>query len=730
MRLSMRIACAALMFFVAFPVAAEEARDFAAFTPRVAAVRIAPEEAPKIDGDLSDAAWAKATPITEFFQVEPVEGGKPSQPTTAYILYDDKNLYVGFHLFDDDTARINRQMLARDAILRDEDAIRVMLDPFGTFRNAYFFGTNANGAKVDALIENNSAIKNEWNTIWDVKARVVEDGWIAEFEIPFQSIAVDASLDEWGLQLLRTIRRNNEEIRWSNIDRSRDRIDITNPGRLSGVENIRTGIGLEAQLFATGATSYDWETGETDFSFDPSANIFYKITPSLTGSLTLNTDFADAPLDARQVNTGRFDLFFPETRDFFLQDAASFEFGGRVFQDNVNGLPFFSRNIGIVEGRPVDLVAGAKVSGKLGPANLGALVVRTGDDTLYGGQYLGAARASFDVLAESKAGVVFTHGDPTGLSTNTLAGADFQYKNSTRFAGTLFADFTYLRTFDSSGGVSASDQFAASDFAYRSQKWNWTTRFRHVGADYRPKLGFANRTGVREYNVNAFRAFRPDQGSLRLLETGLFALAVTDLDDELLDRELGGWIFAEMRSGDFANIEVFRGFLDIRDTFDIAGRLNVPVGEYKFTRYRIELQSAEARALSAGVEYRWGGVYGGDFRQWNTNASVRPNRHFNLTARYSLTQFDLPTGYLAVHVGTIESIVAISPTMFVRSDIQYDNISEAFTFLSRFSWEPTPEREIFISLGHTALIEEDRFPESFRAQGTGLALRLGHTFRM
>ncbi len=710
--------------------AGAEPADFSAYTPRLEAVRISAGEAPTIDGDLSDPAWAKAAIVTEFYQVEPVEGGAPSQPTRAYLMYDEKTLYVGFYLYDSEPDKIRRNLLERDARLQDDDGIRVMIDPFGTFRDGFFFATNANGARIDALLENNSAFRAEWNTIWSVKARVVEDGWIAEFAIPFQSISFDASLEEWGLLLTRTIRRTNEEIRWSNIDRSRGRTDLTNPGRLTGIEDIRSGIGLEAQLFATGATAYDWEADDLDFEFDPSANIFYKITPSLTGSLTLNTSFADAPLDARQVNTGRFSLFFPETRDFFLQDAASFEFGGRVFQDNVNGLPFFSRNIGIVEGRPVDLIAGAKVSGKLGPANLGALVVRTGDDTTYDGQFLGAARASFDLLAESKAGVVFTAGDPTGVADNALAGADFQYKNSTRWPGTLYADFAYMRTIDDDGVDSVGDHFAGAEVAYRSLKWNWTARFNNIGEDYRPRLGFANRTGVRRYNPNFWRAWRPKSGYLRMAETGVFATVITDLDDTALDRTVGGWIFATNNDGDEAVVEVSRNYEDIREPFDIAGVLPVPAGEYRFTRYFLRASMTEARRFSLGAEAAWGGVYGGDFREYELSARFRPNRHIDLGTEYELTRFSLPTGDLDVHVGVIKATIAVSPTLSIKSDVQYDNISEGFTFLSRLSFEPVPEREIFISFGHTALIEEDRFPQSFRAQGSSLALRLGHTFRL
>jgi hypothetical protein len=718
-------AAAALALFTAAPARADTI-DFQSYFPRLEAVRISEDEAPTIDGDLLDSAWSKAATTEAFYQVEPNEGSAPTERTRAYLMYDRDNLYVGFHLYDSEPDKITAKLMARDSQLRNEDSIRVMLDPFGTFRDGFFFGTNPNGARVDALIENSSSIRTEWNTIWNVKSKIVEDGWIAEFAIPFRSISVDASLDEWGLQFLRFVPRKNEESRWSNIDRTRDRIDLTNPGRLSGVKDVSTGIGLEAQLFVTGAGAYDWELDEVDVSLDPSANIFYKITPSLTGSLTFNTDFADAPLDARQVNTGRFDLFFPETRDFFLQDVASFEFGGNIFADNVNGLPFFSRRIGIVEGRPVDIIAGAKVSGKLGPANVGALAVRTGGDDVFDGQYLGSARASFRVLNESKAGAVFTYGDPSGNVDNAVGGVDFQYRNTTRFRGALTADFAYLRSLSGD----ESGQFGAMETAYRGDRWNWTTRFEHIGENYDPRLGFANRTGVRRYVQDGWRRFRPADGPIRFIEVGGFADVITDLDDTLLDRFWGGFVNVQTQAGDEFETEFLALYEDIREPFDIAGRLNVPAGVYRHERYAVSAAMTEARAIAARAEVEFGGAFGGDFLSVETGLSWRPGKRFRVGAEYELTTFDLPTGSLDVHVGAIESVVAFSPTLFIATDIQYDNISENFTFFSRLTWEPRPEREIFISFGHTALIEEDRFPTSFRAQGSNFAVRLGHTFRL
>lgn len=708
---------------------AQTAPDFSTYTPRVEAARIEESEAPKIDGDLSDPAWAKAAVIDDFYEVEPVEGATPSQRTRAYIMYDEKTLYVGVYAYDSEPALIRRSQLRRDPILRDDDAIRFMIDPFGTFRDSFFFGINPNGARLDALTENGNTFRPEWNTIWRAKARVVEDGWIAEFAIPFQSISFDSTLDEWNFQIIRTIRRNNEEIRWANVVRARGRIDMTSPGRLAGIENVSSGHGIEVQAFATGATRYDWEQDETDFDFNPSGNVFYKITPSLTGSLTFNTDFSDAPLDTRQVNTGRFDLFFPETRDFFLQDAAVFEFGGEIFTRTVNGSPLFTRQIGIVDNTPVDIVAGAKVSGKQGPFNIGAIATRTGAADALGidGQFLTAARISANVLSESKAGVIFTHGDPGGETDNTLAGGDFRYRKSS-FAGggVLLADFVYLRSFTDGVG----DDMFGSALDYTGDKWGYNLVAREIGENYDPELGFVNRTGIREYRSFVRRRFRPESGPIRQYTFRALANAITDLNDRVEDRFVNAGFNAQTNPGDELNFEFENGLLDIREPFDIAGLVPIAVGKYHFNQYEIKASLTPSRPVSVGAGVRWGGIYDGDFLKLESEFSLRPNRHVSLNGKYEFTKFSLPSGKVGIHIATLESTIAFTPDMFINTEIQYDNISENFTFFSRFSWEPRPEQEIFISLGHTALIESDRFPQSFRAQETSLAIRLGHTFRL
>ncbi|MBB5518303.1 carbohydrate binding family 9 domain-containing protein [Amphiplicatus metriothermophilus] len=223
---------------VASAAQAQLARSFADYTPQVEAARIGEDEAPVIDGSLRDPAWATAAPIEDFYQIEPTEGAPPSQPARAYVMYDARNLYVGVYVYDDEPRRIRRNLLERDPPIQDDDAIRIIIDSFGTFRDGYFFATNPNGARSDALIENDNVFRDELDTVWNAAARVAEDGWVAEFRIPFQSNSFDASLDAWNFQIVRTIRRANEEIRWANIDRTRIGVVLTHDDLAGEATNI------------------------------------------------------------------------------------------------------------------------------------------------------------------------------------------------------------------------------------------------------------------------------------------------------------------------------------------------------------------------------------------------------------------------------------------------------------------------------------------------------------
>ena len=299
----------------------------------------------------------------------------------------------------------------------------------------------ASGGRTDELELNNTQELTQWNTIWAARVRRVADGWTAEVAIPFRDLSYDSTQTEWGFDFSRRIRHKNERIYWSGWNPTLAFTDISQNGNLTGIKDINRGLGLDVQVYGATRVKRDWQnpTDRTSLSIAGGGNAFYKITPALTGTLTVNPDFSDAPLDVRQVNTTRFSLFTPETRDFFLQDAAAFEFGGHNFMRNYNdrssnnGRPFFSRNIGLVQGVPVSILAGGKLSGEYDGFGIGALSVMTNPTPTTPGQVLSAARITHPIFSQSKFGIVFTNGDPTGKSKNTVAGADFQYLDSNFF---------------------------------------------------------------------------------------------------------------------------------------------------------------------------------------------------------------------------------------------------------------------------------------------------------
>jgi len=433
-------------------VAAESAAQAA--RPTVAAVRIDVSEAPVIDADLSDPSWAKAAVLEDFLQRLPIPRGVPTERTVLRIMYDENNLYFAVYAYDSEPEQITVRSMSRDGPLFTGDSISITLDPGLTRRNAYNFEVGPSGGRGDSLVLNNSDELDEWDPIWAARARRVADGWVAEMAIPFRSLSYAEGQPDWGFDFSRNIRRKNEDIRWAHHNPAIDFNDVSQTGNLTGITNINQGNGLDLQIYGLTQIKRDWQIpGEdTGITGTAGANLFYKVTPALTATLTFNPDFSDAPLDARQINTTRFSLFFPETRDFFLQDAAAFEFGGENFGPN-NGRPFVTRSIGLARGTPVSIVAGGKISGELAGLGIGAVGAYTSDTPTSRGQFLSALRLARPVLAVSRVGLILTHGDPTGVTENTVAGVDFQYRDSNLFGNSILrSDFYYERSFSSTRG--------------------------------------------------------------------------------------------------------------------------------------------------------------------------------------------------------------------------------------------------------------------------------------
>ncbi|HEY5665148.1 MAG TPA: carbohydrate binding family 9 domain-containing protein [Gammaproteobacteria bacterium] len=441
---------ASLLALQASSALAQPAADSASEGKTIQIIRV--DAAPVIDGVIDDTVWSLAEPVVDLHQVNPVEYDAPSERTEIRLLYDDEALYVSARLWDSQPDRITAQVLRQGEDLGNEDRFAIILDPNLDRRSGYRFQVNANSVRWDALYADTSDTQSDWEGIWRAQATIDDQGWTVEIAIPFKTLSFDPDGEAWGVNFERTIQRNDESLAW--VSRNRQ----LNPGIAGtavGFRELQQGRGLDIvpSVGAQGRRSFG-ATASTDTDLEPSLDIFYKLTSSLNGALTFNTDFSATEIDDRQVNLTRFSLFFPEKRDFFLQDADIFQFGrigggggNRNFRGGggfgggggQNGMPFFSRRLGLSPtGQPVDIEAGARVSGRVGRWNIGSLVVRQGEFT-NGGEVVDAqdilvGRISANVLGESNVGVIFTDGDPLSNESNSIYGTDFNYRN-TRLPG-------------------------------------------------------------------------------------------------------------------------------------------------------------------------------------------------------------------------------------------------------------------------------------------------------
>ena len=714
-----------LALFACAAAAQTPARDFATYRPTTQAVRIEPSQAPVIDGDISDAVWNRAKPIDEFYQLEPQEGAAPSERTVVRVLYDENNLYFSVMAYDG--GEVTARLKQRDGSLGDDDIVRIYLDPDMTRRNGYIFEVNPLSARREGLIQNNTDVFYQWNTLWSAKARILKNGWSAEVAIPFRSISYGSRTD-WGFDLFRLIRRKSERIRWSSVNKVIASQDITRSGTLTGIHGIREGMGLDVQAFALSRYSRVWDAPhEGDgISFRPSGNIYYKVTPSLTGTLTYNTDFSDAPLDQRRVNTSRFNLFYPERRDFFLQDAASFEFGGGMLRTDPdpNAAPFFSRRIGIVNNQPVNILGGVKLSGEYEGIGIGAMSVGTARGGGADEQVLSVGRLTMPVLEESKLGMIVTNGNPTGLSDNTVVGGDFQFRDSALYGDKILqADFFFERSFDSKAG---DDNAFGMRIDFPNEPWKGAFRFKQVGEHFKPALGWVSWPGIRDYRGYAAYRERLDDSFLRWWEVGVWTNLVTDLDNNIQTLfNYDVWFLFYTEAGDAFTLEAWED-RETTPAFNLPHAIAVPAGTYTMPTLHFRAETAPGRFLSTYFDLQHGGFYGGKLLQIDTTVTMRPNNTFAVSGRHITKQISAPGGNVAIHVASLDLSANVTPDMEVRSQVQYDNISKDLELSLRYRWEFEPGAELLVVLGDNATLAGNYY----QSHASNFSVRLGKTFRL
>ena len=663
----------------------------------ITAVRV--EKGPVVDGRLDDECWKVADDGGPLFQILPYQGVEPSFRTEFRIVYDSEFLYVGVACHDPSPSEIVALEMVHDGNIESDDHVVIAIDTFLDRRNGYEFMVNPNGARGDALINDNVNENTSWDGIWIAASTIDSEGWKAEMAIPFKTVSFDPGVETWGFNLLRGISRLNQEDRWMSSRPDIDTYNVAEAGNLAGLKGLQQGVGLDIIPYALGRYSYQNDQKDSDFTSEFGADLRYRITPNLTSSVSYNTDFAETEVDARQINLSRFPLFFPEKRAFFLEESGIFSFGG--LSDSSPVLPFFSRRIGLSSsGEIVPIVAAGKLTGRVGGFNLGVVnaLLEANNGLDMKNAFVG--RVSKNVLEQSSVGLIATHGDPNSESENLTVGTDVGYRTSKLWGGDVLQGNAFLLGSFTEGMANADNKSFGSNLSLGDDLYNVGAEFYQVEEDFNPALGFLPRKGVRAY-FGSFR-YRPRPRAIESVRQLYFVYLnshYTDLSDRLDTASHTLYpLLVSFHSGDSVSARVIGKFDSPEEPFEISPGVIIPPGDYWWPEYRFGIETASKRTIALELDYGLGEFYDGTKQSYSAEIILKPIRYLLFQLEYSLNRIQLPQGDFDTRLASVRIQASLTPDLGWSNFVQYDNISDAVGFQSRITWEFRPGTKAFLVL--------------------------------
>ena len=682
---------------------------------------------PVIDGWLEEESWSGASAIDEFYQREPNTGQPVSEKTEFRFLIDDNNIYIAIQCFDDPDGVIAKE-LARDVGLDNDDRVQVIFDTYLDGRSGYWFQIGPRGCIGDALVNANGKEFNKaWDGLWDGKARMTDDGWQAELIIPFKTMGFKKGADTWGLKLIRYIRRKSEISTWPLTSLNADRFQLSDAGRITGMENITQGIGLDIIPYATGGVRKKQERNP-EAVFDGGLDAFYQITPALKAAITINTDFAQTEVDERQINLTRFNLFFPEKRDFFLDGSNYFTFGINGDRENTHNtelIPFFSRRIGLdSDGNPVSIRYGAKFTGKIDKWNIGALHIK--DDNRWDNPGYSAGRISRNIGKQSSLGFIGTIGNAFSEDRNSTAGIDLRIASS-EISGNknLIYNLYGIKSFTS--GLKGKDFSFGTEINYPNDFFNFRLGYLQIGSNFTPGLGFVPRKDIRDFYGGFGFGPRPKNSPILQLKSGIKYTIISNLSNgemqtAQIDFNLSELIFL---SGDIISIASQYNFEALEKDFKIFREFIIPIDKYEFWRHSIQIISGKQRKFWASTKIGFGTFYSGNRTDWSVQTGYKVFVPLFIGLESDRRYVTLPEGKFTTQIYRVNLNFLFSPDISWHNFAQYDNQTETIGWQSRFQWIIKPGREIFFIWNAPAIDPMERFkPEVYDTR-----LKIKYTIR-
>ena len=681
----------------------------------------------RLDGRIVEEFWSSAVPISDFTQQDPLEGGAPSERTEIWVAYDDDNLYIGAIIYDEPEGILAFQR-ERDAPLSTDDRFMWILDTFRDGRTGYFFEINAAGLMGDGLMggggggrggfRGGGGINKAWDGIWEARTARRPDGWSAEIWIPFRTLNFDPTSDTWGINFQRTIRRRNEEILWRGWRRNEGLFRPVYAGELRGLQGMSQGLGLEAVPSSiVGWREVPTNTTPTTYPRDVSLDLNYSITSSLRASFSVNTDFAEVESDQRRVNLTRFPTRFPERRDFFLEGSGVFSFAPRSGPQ-----PFFSRRIGLNSGQQIPIDYGTRVTGQVGPYEVGFYQIGTGEqsffteelgDTLVPTENFTAGRVKRRIFEQSSIGAIYTRRstsvDESGFTPEIgqTAGIDLQLA-SRSFMGNNNAELEAFVVWNSNPdptvALSLGDLSARGiRFNFPNDVWSGHVSYREFGDDYQPTMGFITRNGFRRVEPRIGYSPRPESIDwIRSLSFSAQFRNLTAVDTGILEeREWDFNVFGiRFESGDNVNFNARQTYEYLDLAFDVSEGISIQPGEYTNWEYSLRGGTARRRRVSVFGGINRSGFWDGTRTGFGGRVTFRPKPGVSIGTNLQVNKVRLPQGSFDANLYEVETDWSPSQWISATGQLRYDDQTQLVGLFARLRWILKPGNDLFLVYSH------------------------------
>jgi hypothetical protein len=670
-------------------------------------------EGPVIDGRVTDPIWQSVQPYTSFTQQDPIEGAPASEKTEVRIIVGKGNVYVSVIAFDSDPSKIIVSQARRDASLNETDSIVMVFDTFNDNQNAFVFGTNPLGIEYDGQVAREgqssgvslgggtaagtqrggiSAFNPNWDGDWAVKSQITERGWETEMAIPLKTLRYQTGTNRtWGFNVVRNIRHKNEQVYLAPIPRGFDIYRVSLAAKMSGLDlPARRDIKLIPYALGSVNKDYTRSGNQVDKNGDVGLDVKWGVRPNLTLDATINTDFAQVEADEEQVNLTRFDLFFPEKRPFFLENASTFQFGNPQQIDL-----FFSRRIGLSPAAlPIDIRGGARLSGKLGGWNVGVLNIQADDIEDARGSIIGAAN-NFGVLrlqrevGRSSYGAIFVNRQGTGAHSigedyNRAYGVDanIQMSSSQRFSA-FFARTDTPE--DRTTGPRGSDYSGRAFYNFTNNLWQLSGGFSQVGENFNPEVGFLPRRGYRRPEFRAF--FQPQPKKIEWIRRIAPHISYNSFwgFDEQLQTENWHIHPLEIQPKQGGRFGYFFDYAKDNPTlpftvFNRDGRrVTIPAGMYSWGQNALEYIHNPSARVTGSLRYYFGNYYDGDFNSIQFTSEYRITPKATASLGWTRQDIKLPYGNFINNLVPIKANYSFTTLMNLSALLQYNGQTGQFS---------------------------------------------------